>query len=39
MLSVRRVELSPVQVPPATPVGEMLLPVDLIELARAIDRH
>jgi len=39
MLNVRRVGLSPVQVPPATPLGEMLLLVDLIELARAIDRH
>lgn len=39
MLNVRWVGLSLVQVPPAMPVGEMLLPVDLIELARAIDRH
>ncbi|KAG7188685.1 hypothetical protein KM043_008307 [Ampulex compressa] len=39
VLSIRRVGLSPVQVPPAMPAGEMLLLVDLIELARAIDRH
>nr|KAF7420244.1 hypothetical protein H0235_010541 [Vespula pensylvanica] len=39
LINDRYAELSPVQVPPAMPAGEMLLLVDLIELARAIDRH